>query len=293
MGTKYDLIYVAESLFNLDGNDYCNDVLESQITNEATVEGIGKGLVLLFENNRLIKAAEYSKERRGDDVYLCRRERQLKSNEIGLKLPNYKPHKIVRYDENTNGLHQLGGTFSEVFHQPENNCVAPFQYLGFINHKDSLFSWLPFTVHLACPIYLDFDEIFLDYSNPSNPTIINKSNIEKMGTAYNEELNQNSYIVFEPRKFNFVEDVEYTLDIQSGLPNWIQGMYIPKCPKTGRKMKFLCQIYHGTKTKETNIKARNKWFEHYFEKMNFWGDGDLYIFFEPTSHIACYFIQNT
>lgn len=61
-------------------------------------------------------------------------------------------------------------------------------------------------------------------------------------------------------------------------------------------MKLLCQLtYDGIdiKTKRTNIQPKDEWYKQYFEKMNFWGDGDLYIFFEPESKIMCFIIQHT
>ena len=60
-------------------------------------------------------------------------------------------------------------------------------------------------------------------------------------------------------------------------------------------MRFLCQLQSSDdiKTKETNIKPEDDWYKQYFEKMNFWGDGDLFVFFHPESKIACYMIQNT
>ena len=282
-------IYITETLFDLDGSDYCNLILENQITYKKTVENVG-GLALIFKNEKLIKATEYEY----NNGFFYSKERELKSNEIELQIPNYQPHKIIRYKENENGIHQIGGYFSDEFLQPENNCIAPFQYLGFIDNKDKFFDWLPFKVHLTCPIFLDFEEIFLDYSNPQKPVIINRNEVEKLTTAYDEELNQNSYIKYKSKRFNFIEDDKFSLEeIQSGLPRWIQGIHIPKCPKTGKRMRYLCQMYGGTETEETNIAGRDDWYQHYFEQMDFWGSGDLYVFFEPDSKVACYFIQNT
>ena len=84
----------------------------------------------------------------------------------------------------------------------------------------------------------------------------------------------------------------------SGMPNWIQGSWMPKCPKTNKPMRFLCQLTSSDKvrTEYTNIemsKAGDDFKQSYFKNMNFWGDGDLFVFFEPESKMACYFIQHT
>ena len=80
----------------------------------------------------------------------------------------------------------------------------------------------------------------------------------------------------------------------SDVPNWIQDPDIPVCPKSNRIMMFVCQLQgDGVTTKHSNVVAHDEWYEQYYNKLNFWGDGDLYVFFEPTSKVACYIIQNT
>ena len=58
-------------------------------------------------------------------------------------------------------------------------------------------------------------------------------------------------------------------------------------------MKFLCQFIGGVRTKRTNVEPKKEFYRRYYEKLDFWGGGYLYVFFEPTSKVACYFIQNT
>lgn len=57
-------------------------------------------------------------------------------------------------------------------------------------------------------------------------------------------------------------------------------------------MKFLCQLHNGSKMKSSNIVPESDWNKNYFDELNFCG-GDLYVFFEPVSKVACYFIQYT
>lgn len=101
---------------------------------------------------------------------------------------------------------------------------------------------------------------------------------------------------YEQVRFTTKEDSEIGYEIGfSGIPNWIQFSDIPRCPKTQKTMRFLCQVQSNDKitTNKTNIKPVNEWYKKHFESMNFWGDGDLYVFFEPESKIACYIIQKT
>lgn len=58
-------------------------------------------------------------------------------------------------------------------------------------------------------------------------------------------------------------------------------------------MRFLCQINEGVTTKYSNVIPKNEYYRNYYEKLNFWGDGDLFVFIEPVERTVCYFIQNT
>ncbi len=62
-------------------------------------------------------------------------------------------------------------------------CIVPFQYLSFINNEDPIFNCLPFTIHLTCPIFLNIEQVFLDYTNPNLPVLINKEEVESVKTC--------------------------------------------------------------------------------------------------------------
>jgi len=217
-------------------------------------------------------------------------EMTLSQEEIGMPLPNLEPLKTYYIKENKNGLHQLGGEIPLDFKIPENECVVPFQYLGFINNMDPNFNWLPFKFHLICPVYLNFPVMILDYSNPLEPIILNKEDLEESDTSFDDYVDSNSEFIYEEMKFNFVETEGFG---NAGIPNWFQYPSIPICPKTGNCMKFLCLLNDGITVdiKYTNISIPDDYYKNYFENLNYWGDGNLYVFFEPTSKIACYFIQ--
>lgn len=278
-------IYLAGWEVRLNGDQRCENFIATQITNKATVENIYSGIELVFENDKLMKAYDYEEGER--------KERILEEDEIGLRFQAFEENRILQLIFDKNGLHQLGGEVPKDFKLPENSCVVPFQYLGFINSQDKHFGWLPFTIHLTCPIYLNIENVFLDYSDPNNPTIINKNEVEEADTSYEEDLNQNTEIVFNEMNFSFVQGEEFSENGHAGIPGWIQGPDIPNCPVSGKRMKFLCQLTGGVSAKRTNVEPHDEWYRHYYEELNFWGDGNLYVFFEPSSKVACYFIQNT
>src|SRR5690606_14339902 len=123
-----------------------------------------------------------------------RKERKLAEDEKVLPYQEFEENRILQLMFDENGPHQLGGEVPDGFKLPENSCVVPFQYLGFLDNQDKYFSWLPFRLHLTCPIYLNFDNVFLDYSDPNHPLIINKEEVEEADTSYEKDLNQNTEI---------------------------------------------------------------------------------------------------
>ncbi len=275
-----DRIYLAGWDVHLNGDQHCEDFIATQITTKETVEKLYSGIELVFEDDKLIKAYDYDEGKK--------KERRLTEEEIGLPFKVFPLNHIYQFNEDRRGKHQLGGEPPKGFTLPTCNSVVPFQYLGYINNEDKIFNWLPFKIHLACPIYLNVMNVFMDYSDPLNPTVINTDDLQEADTSH-DELDKNSEIVFDSAKFSFVEATEFSTLGNAGIPNWIQASDIPTCPKSGKRMKFLCQLHGGVQSKRTNVDGPGG----YFEEMNFWGDGGLFVFFEPTSKVACYFIQNT
>jgi len=194
------------------------------------------------------------------------------------------------------GYHQIGGNVPVGFIIPENEFLAGFQYLGYIDNTDPLFSWLPFKINLIHPIYCDEYYVYLDYTNPNAPTIIAPEDTSASTSAF-DEVDVNSKVVFEAVKVrlepsNTID--EFNCIGIAGAPEWLQKTATPLCPKTNKPMKFLCQLmsFSGIKVSYSNV-IPTRGMAEYFEKLNFWCDGNLYIFIEPTSKTMCYTMQNT
>ncbi|MES2772632.1 MAG: hypothetical protein V4722_00515 [Bacteroidota bacterium] len=211
------------------------------------------------------------------------------------------PKKRYEFIEDIKGVHQLGGDIPAGFIMPPNDFIGSIQYLGAIDNSDTVFSWLPFRLHLICPIFLNIEMVFVDYENPNAPVIISPLDTAAVTTEY-DDLEKDSIVIFnkisvglELIKVPITEDNDDEIIGLTGKPVWEQNSESPKCPKTGRKMKFICQLFSSGKvtTKYTNIKAAEQYYQDCFADMNFWEDGSLYVFFEPDSKVACYFIQHT
>ena len=106
---------------------------------------------------------------------------------------------LYEFKRDINGQHQIGGNQPTNFKMPESKFMTEFQYLGYVDNSDEILNWLPFKLHLICPIYLDIEKVILDYSNPLSPTLISPVDSETV-TSPHDNLNRDSIIVYEAVK---------------------------------------------------------------------------------------------
>jgi hypothetical protein len=286
-GQKEEHIYLAGWEAEFNGDKQCQKFLETQVIDKETANTIWSSIDLVFKNGKLIKA--YNIEEGNKSV------RKLNPNEIGFDFQKLKVNQIYNLTYATNSESYLGGEIPKEFNIPKFEFNAPFQYLGKFSKSEEAFNWLPFDLHIAAPIYLNFDKLFIDYSDPLKPKVLNIEELKQTDNSY-DDLKQDSEIVFEKVFITTEKAKDFGGMGHTLVPNWIQYPSIPSCPKSKKTMKLLCQLtYDGieVKTKRTNVQPKDEWYKQYFEKMNFWGDGDLYIFFEPESKIMCFIIQHT
>jgi len=270
---------------SLDGAEHCESFIETHITTPETAQSFHTHIELTYKDGLLSEALKKNEDGNNEEV-IIRSE---------IKLKEYRINTIINFYQDENGLNTLGGEKPDDFEIPINTCPGSFQYLGKISQRSIGFDWLPFDLNLICSIYLDIDKVWLDYSNPQAPLIINLEEVNDLSTAY-DDLKPDSFIEYEKVKFSTKEATQIGYDLgHSGIPSWIQYSDIPRCPKTNKTMRFVCQLLSNdsVKTAKTNIVPVDEWYKQYFETMNFWGGGDLFVFFEPESKVACYMIQNT
>ncbi len=205
--------------------------------------------------------------------------------------------------EDKNGLHLFGGRTPENFVIPENNFLANFQYIGKLSNLDKELSWLPFSLDLICPILVDFEIVYLDYNNPLEPKLIYPKDTESIRSAY-DEIDKSSRIEYETKKFSLRqfnginEDNEFEVFGITGIPKADfedEPIEFPNCPVSNKKMKFVVQLFSNQhlKTTSKNFISESDYEENIHQHMNFWGDGSLKVFIEPTTKIVAYAIQNT
>jgi hypothetical protein len=278
-------IFIAGSQVVLNGDEQCEKFIITQAIEKETAMNIWSSKELIFINNELDHVVDIEEG--------IKHERDLKDNEKSFDFFAVETHSIYAIEDVLNSDSYIGGSPPRKFGFPEIHLKASFQYIGKLSKSANGINWLPFDLHIIAPVFLKFDKIFLDYSDPHNPTVINEEELQKANTIY-DEINPESEIFYRktPIKFRDTDDFGYDIG-HGGVPNWILNPEIPNCPKSGRVMKFVCQLKSesGIETESTNILTENESMPDYTEILNFRGDGDLFIFFEPKSKVLCLFIQ--
>jgi len=151
-GQKEEHIYLAGWEAEFNGDEQCQKFLETQVVDKETANNIWSSIDLVFKDGKLIKAYD------SDEGH--RTERKLKESEIGFEFQKLVSNQIY--------------SFNQV-----STSESPFQYLGKFSKTDEAFNWLPFDLHIAAPIYLNFDKLFIDYSDPLNPKVLDIEDLKQ------------------------------------------------------------------------------------------------------------------
>ena len=297
--SQNDTWYFTEYSIRFDGSDSCERSLQTQaVTAEGarTLEKAGEYVMRVhFENDQLTRVEEYYGVEWSD--------RELDPDEQDFRYRPIPVHPVFQLEYRAKGVHQLGGNCPDHFAMPHHpDLPVSIQYIGRISQSDPRFKWIPFDdLHLVYPLFAGMGPLFLDYSNPLEPVILN--DFQSVHHTF-KCVTPDTYIEFERKNFGgrpIALDTGYDIiTLESGIgwggvANWIQHPDIPRCPKSGNVMKFLAQFETtDLKTvKKVNVGPEDPQIQCYLDTLNFWCDGDLYIFLEPESKIVCLLIQNT
>lgn len=283
----HERIYLAGWEVRFNGDTQCEKFLYTQGVDAKTAKSIWSSIELVFENKKLAHIYEYDEG--------IKSEREIEPSEQGFQFVDIPQHRIYQLQAASESQSFIGGEMPDDLKIPSYDFNAPFQYLGLFSNKEDAFSWLPFDLHLIAPLYSNFDKLFIDYSDPLKPIVLNEDDLKKGGSSF-DDLKPDSEIVFSKVAIKGVASYDYGDGVgHTGVPSWIQYPDIPICPKSNRIMRFLSQLHdeNGVSVQRTTVKAKEAFYQEYFSRLNFYGDGDLYIFFEPDSKVACLLIQHT
>lgn len=286
-------IYLVGSEVLLNGDEQSQRFIETQVVEKEVARENVDGLELIFKDNKLVKKYQW--------MYGERDELSLEKGEANMELkfdPIPHPIYVIEKSESTSESY-LGGGIPNGFTIPEFNRKPSFQFLGTLSNTTKGLKWLPFDLLLTVPLYGHFDPLFLDYSDPLSPRVINED--AYLNSDYDDEIvKHDSEIVYKKTfiKTDQKDEIpEFGENIGIiGVPTWIQYPAIPVCPKSGKTMKFVCQLKFGI---DIPLESSSLVFDEksnsasHIMNLNFYVDGDLYLFMDPESKVVCVIIQHS
>lgn len=215
-----------------------------------------------------------------------------KSKKIIIKLPirDWKDRDVFLLEKDEKGPHKLGGTCPADLKLPHHESLkTPFIYIGTIDTSVKEFEWMNLPrLDIVYPVYEFNRGVFLDYSNPLQPQIINPETFDD--EWYDDDIKGVEKIVYREQKYAItyypdMKDLENNPDdyLICGVPIWIQAPEIPVCPVTGEIMQYVCSINSDAAIDIVDMTGiENLPFGDY---LIFGDHGDLYIFYHPVSKV--------
>ncbi|MFH2104656.1 MAG: hypothetical protein ABII72_00260, partial [Parcubacteria group bacterium] len=193
-------------------------------------------------------------------------------------------------EKNKKGNHVLGGKKPLELELPDDkNLCTPFQYLGTIDGTDPFFNWIGMPkLHIIYPIYECNSGVYLDYTDPIRPKILNSQTFSndwyepEMGEVTRIEFNETKYKVSNKLQIEkFCDSDELLL---CGVPLWYQAPEIPICPKANKVMKFICTI-NSDASIDVIDKLKSRGLPFSDEYLCFGDHGHLFLFINPETKI--------
>ena len=271
-----------------DGSEECEHFCSLTRISKKTSETVLAYTRLTFSREDiLIKKEQFFEGELQDD--------SLEEEEKSFDMNSYPIRQIGRVIPDPDGMHYSGGKPEDGFCIPQLDSSL-MVYIGMIRCKDPNFAWIGHDLHLISPIFMDLGEpMFVDYSDHLKPVVMNRDEVEIAFYNPLEEITGNSQVEFAKANFrvDFGENGDHIgVDGLAGVPNWDQEVLLPRCPKTGKLMRFVLQSLGFSKSRRIHASPEVQERYSYDKELEF-SDGYLYVFYHPESGVACYYAQYT
>lgn len=218
-------------------------------------------------------------------------ESELIETNVELPLLEWNEHEVFFLEKNLNGHHKIGGSIpNELMMPTHNNLKTKFHYIGTINGLDPKFTWLGLEkLNIIYPLNECNTGIFLDYSEPEKPKILNPETFND--AWYDPELDNFNRVEFLETRYTTIDIKNTDLFIDNdellicGVPLWYQNPEIPICPKTNEVMKFVCTINSDSEIKLIQNNNSEKVKLVFGDYLCFGDYGHLFVFYNPNSKV--------
>jgi hypothetical protein len=217
-------------------------------------------------------------------------ERKLIAENVELPINNWTDHEIFVLEKSTNGNHKIGGNIpKELIFPTHENLKTPFHYIATIDGNDPNFSWIGLEkLHIIFPLNECNMGIFLDYSNPNKPIILNPDTFND--AWYDPDLDNSLNVEFSEAKYSVNKEINDDAFIDNdglllcGAPLWYQMPEIPICPITKKVMKYICTINSDSEISLLLNETENKKLG-FADYLCFGDHGHLFVFYCPESKV--------
>lgn len=214
-----------------------------------------------------------------------------------LIIPELPPLKATGLKADENGPHHLGGAAPEGFLPAKTGFPNDTQYIGTLMPGDPGMAQIREPLHICVPLFDDFNGVVLDYSDPLKPVPAAPENWKQtyIGSSYGR-VSYPEGVVFRQQHFVSTGDVQGD-DPRAEvgtcvLPEFVQSPAFLTSPVTGKLLPFLCQIKTGVTKLAEDVVLTCETYE-ISPYLNFWGDGVLFLFWEPETRQLGILTQNT
>jgi hypothetical protein len=280
--------YIAGWEIDFDNPDELKKILLTQGIDKNGFEffkSVQTATEIFINNNSIVKVKKYS-------------DSATESEKVKARLPltDWIDRELFFFAKDQNGKNKIGGDCPPDFKLPNHEKLkTPFVFIGTIDTTDNRFDWINLPrLDIAYPIYECNFGVFLDYSNPYKPEIINPDTFDD--SWFEDSIKGIEKVKFKEQKYSVktqidTNDYENNQDnnLLCGVPLWLQSPDIPICPKTGEVMRFVCTINSDS---SIDIKDKNGIENLPFGDYLIFGDhGNLFVFFHPDSKVMYLNIQ--
>lgn len=235
---------------------------------------------LIIRKHRIVNVIQHSEGRQSEEIVA-----------VDLPIEHWPDRALFFLLKDSAGKHRIGGGCPSDFILPTHEKLkTPFVFIGTLDTSDEHFAWINLPrLDIAYPLYECNSGIFLDYSKPLTPVIINPQTFES--AWYDGSIAVTDQVTFQEQRFKAVDKLNSLGDqhMLCGVPLWYQAPDIPVCPKTGALMQYVCTINSDS---AIGVDDKNGIKDLPFGNYLTFGDyGRLYVFYQPDSKVVYLRIQ--